>query len=70
MELEKKKKKEFNYVSFLRNVGIIAHIDSGKTTTPNSGKSTLMNLLLNKERSLVTEIEGTTVEPVSIYRRR
>lgn len=31
---------------------------------PNSGKSTLMNYLLKKERSLVSKIAGTTQEPV------
>jgi len=31
---------------------------------PNSGKSTLMNHLLQKNRSLVTPLAGTTQEPV------
>ena len=31
---------------------------------PNSGKSTLMNCLLKKNRSLATSIAGTTQEPV------
>lgn len=31
---------------------------------PNSGKSTLMNYLLQENRSLVTPIAGTTQEPV------
>jgi GTP-binding protein len=31
---------------------------------PNSGKSTLMNYLLQKNRSLVTPLAGTTQEPV------
>jgi GTP-binding protein len=31
---------------------------------PNSGKSTLMNYLLQKNRSLVTPVAGTTKEPV------
>ncbi|MCE8162639.1 MAG: 50S ribosome-binding GTPase [Candidatus Moeniiplasma glomeromycotorum] len=32
---------------------------------PNSGKSTLMNYLLQKNRSLVTPLAGTTQEPVT-----
>jgi GTP-binding protein len=32
---------------------------------PNSGKSTLMNYLLQENRSLVTPIAGTTQEPVT-----
>lgn len=32
---------------------------------PNSGKSTLMNAMLNEDRSLVSSIKGTTREPVS-----
>ena len=39
------------------NIGII-----GRT---NVGKSSLLNALLGKERSLVSEIEGTTIDPVS-----
>lgn len=31
---------------------------------PNSGKSTLMNYLLQENRSLATSIAGTTQEPV------
>ncbi len=31
---------------------------------PNSGKSTLMNYLLKKNRSVVSPVEGTTQEPV------
>jgi len=31
---------------------------------PNSGKSTLMNYLLQENRSLATPIAGTTQEPV------
>ena len=31
---------------------------------PNSGKSTLMNYLLQENRSLVTPLAGTTQEPV------
>ena len=34
------------------------------TGLPNAGKSTLMNLILGRQRSLVTSIEGTTKEPV------
>ena len=31
---------------------------------PNAGKSTLFNLLVNKNQSIVTEIEGTTRDVV------
>jgi GTP-binding protein len=31
---------------------------------PNSGKSTLLNLLLGSERALVSDIAGTTVDPI------
>lgn len=34
---------------------------------PNSGKSTLLNYLLKKNRSLVSPISGTTQEPVKDY---
>jgi len=34
---------------------------------PNSGKSTLMNSLLNADRSLTSTIAGTTKEPVIDY---
>lgn len=34
---------------------------------PNSGKSTLMNRLLKKDRSLVSPLPGTTVDPVTDY---
>ncbi len=39
------------------NIGIIGRV--------NVGKSSILNALLNKERSLVSEIEGTTIDPVS-----
>lgn len=34
---------------------------------PNSGKSTLLNYLLQKNRSLVSPVAGTTQEPVKDY---
>jgi tRNA modification GTPase len=34
---------------------------------PNSGKSTLLNYLLKKNRSLVSSAAGTTQEPVKDY---
>lgn len=34
---------------------------------PNSGKSTLLNYLLKKNRSLVSPVAGTTQEPVKDY---
>ena len=39
------------------NIGIIGRV--------NVGKSSILNALLGKERSLVSEIEGTTIDPVS-----
>ena len=39
------------------NIGIIGRV--------NVGKSSILNALLNKERSLVSEVEGTTIDPVS-----
>ena len=34
---------------------------------PNSGKSTLLNYLLQKNRSLVSPVAGTTQEPIKSY---
>lgn len=34
---------------------------------PNAGKSTLLNLLLGSERALVSDIAGTTVDPIEGY---
>lgn len=38
------------------NIGIIGRV--------NVGKSSILNAILNKERSVVSEIEGTTIDPV------
>jgi GTP-binding protein len=35
---------------------------------PNVGKSTLLNRVCGKERSLVSDIPGTTIDPVETYR--
>ncbi len=34
---------------------------------PNAGKSTLLNLLVGTQRALVSEVAGTTVDPIEAY---
>ena len=34
---------------------------------PNAGKSTLLNLLVGTERALVSDVAGTTVDPIEAY---
>ena len=42
-----------------------AHINIGIIGRVNVGKSSILNALLNKNRSLVSEVEGTTIDPVA-----
>ena len=45
---------------FDSGMAITAGVDAAIVGKPNVGKSTLMNLLTGTERSIVTEVEGTT----------
>lgn len=62
------------YNAHLESCALLSNFDSGMAVTngveaaivgkPNVGKSTLMNLLTGYDRSIVTEIEGTTRDVV------
>lgn len=62
------------YNAYLELCALLSNFDSGMAVTngveaaivgkPNVGKSTLMNLLTGYDRSIVTEIEGTTRDVV------
>lgn len=62
------------YNAYLELYALLSNFDSGMAVTngvesaivgkPNVGKSTLMNLLTGYDRSIVTEIEGTTRDVV------
>ncbi len=62
------------YNAYLELCSLLSNFDSGMAVTngveaaivgkPNVGKSTLMNLLTGYDRSIVTEIEGTTRDVV------
>ncbi len=58
LKIPKKQKKDKDYSDFL-NLAIVG--------MPNVGKSSLMNSLLNEEKSIVTEIAGTTRDAVDSY---
>lgn len=57
-------KAEIELKSLLANynqgMAILEGVDTAIVGRPNAGKSTLMNLLSGREKSIVTEIEGTT----------
>ena len=56
--------------SYLSNIAMRSQIEDNQTTSltiigrPNAGKSTLFNALLNKERSTVSDIPGTTRDKI------
>ncbi|MDE6886381.1 MAG: ribosome biogenesis GTPase Der [Helicobacteraceae bacterium] len=54
-ELESSNLKTLDSTNII-NIGIIGRV--------NVGKSSILNALLDKERSIVSEIEGTTIDPV------
>ena len=56
--------------SFLSNIALRSQKEDNQTTSltiigrPNAGKSTLFNALLNKERSTVSDVPGTTRDKI------
>lgn len=56
--------------SYLSNIAMRSQIEDNQTTSltiigrPNAGKSTLFNALLNKERSTVSDVPGTTRDKI------
>ena len=56
--------------SYLSNIALRSHKEDNQTTSltiigrPNAGKSTLFNALLNKERSTVSDVPGTTRDKI------
>ena len=56
--------------SYLSNIALRSQIEDNQTTSltiigrPNAGKSTLFNALLNKERSTVSDVPGTTRDKI------
>ena len=56
--------------SYLSNIAIRSQKENNQTTSltiigrPNAGKSTLFNALLNKERSTVSDVPGTTRDKI------